>query len=122
MNHIQYLGKIYGCLEVIGIGPTNKHRKKLLLVKCLKHPNVKPYHVVKQSLVNGSSKSCPECIRESRQTHGKSKTRIYHIYKGILQRIKNSNHKNYKDYGGRGIDIDPKYDPNHNNQGITKAF
>jgi hypothetical protein len=40
----------------------------------------------------------------------------------MLQRIKNPKDKDYNDYGGRGIDMDPKYDPDYNNQGLTKAF
>lgn len=122
MSHKYLIGQIFGTLEVIGIGPTNKHRKKLLLVKCLKHSDVQPYHVVKQSLINGSTKGCEKCRREKLRTHGRSRTREYNIYKRIIQRIKDKNDQDYYDYGGRGINMDPRYDPDYNNQGITNAF
>ncbi len=38
-------------------------------------------------------------------THGLSKTIIYSKFKGMRSRCYNPNHKRYKDYGGRGIDI-----------------
>ena len=121
-NHDHLIGTVYGSLEVIGIGPTNKHRKKLLLVKCLKHPEVDPYYVVKQSLVNGSSKGCVECKRDLHTTHGKCNTRVYHAYKRMICRIKDIFDKDYENYGGRGIDMDPKYDPDYNDQGLEFAF
>ena len=121
-NYDHLIGKIFGSLKVIGIGPTNKNRKKLLLVECLKHPDVEAYHVVKQSLINGSSKGCIECKRDRHTTHGKHNTRIYHSYKRILQRIQNIDDKDYDNYGGRGIDMDPRYDPTYKNQGLKIAF
>lgn len=41
----------------------------------------------------------------ARKKHGKSRTRIYHIWEGMIQRCTNSNNNSYKNYGGRGIDI-----------------
>ena len=117
INHQSFIGKIYGNLKVVGVGKTNKHRKKELIVQCLKHPNV-IFPVVKQSLVNGSSKSCIECKRDRKTTHGMHDTREYHVYKGMIGRVLDPSHKDYQHYGSRGIDIDPRYDPKHNNQGI----
>ena len=37
--------------------------------------------------------------------HGKSNTRLYHIWEAMLQRCTNKTHKKYKDYGARGITI-----------------
>jgi hypothetical protein len=113
INHTNLIGSVFGNLEVIGVGKTNKHRKKCLIVKCNRHPFIAPYEVVKQSLINGSTKGCIECKRDRMTTHGKHNTRIYHSYKRIIQRIKDSNDKDFKDYGGRGILIDPKYDPEY---------
>lgn len=39
------------------------------------------------------------------QTHGKSKTRLYRIWKDMKRRVTNPNRDNFKYYGGRGIDI-----------------
>ena len=122
IDHSSFIGKKYGNLEVIAIGPTNKNRKKLLEVKCLKHIDFPSFYVVKQSLINGSTKGCHKCFVESKTTHGKHHTRVYHSYKRILQRLKNPKDKDYPDYGGRGIDMNPRYDPEHENQGLTKAF
>lgn len=37
--------------------------------------------------------------------HGKSNSRIYKIYQGMLARCYNEKHIHYKDYGGRGIKV-----------------
>ena len=37
--------------------------------------------------------------------HGMSNHRLYHIYRGMVERCYNKNHIHYKDYGGRGITI-----------------
>lgn len=38
-------------------------------------------------------------------THGKTKTRLYSIYKNMKQRCYNANNPKYSSYGGRGITI-----------------
>jgi len=41
--------------------------------------------------------------------HGMSRTRIYRIYRGMLDRVLNPNKHNYPRYGGRGICICPEW-------------
>lgn len=64
-------------------------------------------------LRNGHTKSCG-CLqkeqgaqngRKSRTTHGMSKSAEYEVWKAMNQRCKNSNNKDYKNYGGRGIKV-----------------
>jgi hypothetical protein len=47
--------------------------------------------------------------------HNKSKTRIYDIWVGINQRIKNKNNKRYRQYGGRGIVVCEEWDSENEN-------
>lgn len=42
---------------------------------------------------------------QKEQYHGLSKTRIYHIWRGMKSRCYDKNNKKYKHYGGRGITI-----------------
>lgn len=49
-------------------------------------------------------------------------TRIYKIYEDLIARVLNKNHPSFKDYGGRGIDIDPRYNPFLENQNRHFAF
>jgi hypothetical protein len=44
-------------------------------------------------------------VGKARRTHGLSKTREYSIYHAAKGRCTNPNHKNYADYGGRGIEF-----------------
>jgi hypothetical protein len=43
--------------------------------------------------------------RKQLTTHGLCKTRLHHIWAGIIARCCNENHKSYKNYGGRGIQV-----------------
>ena len=60
--------------------------------------------------------------KRRRKTHGKSKTRVYRIFKKIIQRCYDPNDKDYWRYGAKGIQTDPRYNPAYKNQGIEKAF
>lgn len=39
------------------------------------------------------------------RTHGRSQERLHHIWSGMKRRCENANNSNYKNYGGRGINI-----------------
>ncbi len=70
-------------------------------------------------LAAGKSESCG-CLHKEIQrerltgntinaTHGKTKTREFDIWRSMLQRCKNTNHAAYKNYGGRGIAVCPRW-------------
>jgi hypothetical protein len=40
------------------------------------------------------------------RSHGKSKSRLYNILKNMGQRCANAKNPNFRDYGGRGIELD----------------
>lgn len=50
-----------------------------------------------------------EQVRLKKTTHGDTKTKLYNIYRGMHKRCYRSNHKSYKDYGGRGITISKEW-------------
>lgn len=59
-----------------------------------------------------NTKSCG-CLRGGKKTtgqkkHGLSKTKFYHTWSAINQRCYNSKIKNFKHYGGRGINVEWK--------------
>lgn len=41
----------------------------------------------------------------ARRRHGKSKSQLYRVWKGMRERCSNPNHKGYRNYGGRGITV-----------------
>lgn len=68
--------------------------------------------VRQDSLLTGRTTSCG-CAQRARiaavgranQTHGGSRTRLYSIWHGMIQRCEYSLHKAFDDYGGRGIRV-----------------
>ena len=69
--------------------------------------------VGKNELVSGNTRSCGCLEKETSKIvntkHGKAKTREHNIWLGLKQRCLNKNNKHYKNYGGRGISISPKW-------------
>lgn len=65
--------------------------------------------VILKDIVRGHTKSCGchkiNVLDDLRTTHGKSKTKLYHVWKSMRQRCINPNTEHYKDYGGRGISV-----------------
>lgn len=67
------------------------------------------------SLRYGSTKSCG-CTRiekvtsnPPRKTHGESKTRLYRVWRGMIDRCYYPSHNRYESYGGRGIQVCPEW-------------
>lgn len=57
-------------------------------------------------LKNGTVKSCG-CLQFDHAiiTHNQSKTKLYHVWASMKNRVNNPNDKHYQRYGGRGISI-----------------
>lgn len=53
----------------------------------------------------GNTQSCGCLFKETHTTHGKTKSRVYSIWKGMLRRCQRPNAPEYKNYGGRGITV-----------------
>ena len=101
---IDLTGHIYGDLTVLRLSADEAGKKKKWLCKC-KCGN--ECIVSASNLRDGHTKHCSECgyrlTGQKKKTHGKTKTKIYYVWRGILNRCENKNFKSYKDYGGRGI-------------------
>jgi hypothetical protein len=101
-------GEKYGRLTLVKETVcTPKKHKWLCRCDCGNYTEVSIY-----LLKSGECKSCG-CLRNEVATercysmarHNMSRTRIYRVWSGMIGRCKNSNNKDYKNYGGRGISI-----------------
>lgn len=100
MKKINMIGKKFGKLTIIA-ERKERNRHGQLVYKCqCDCGNV--INAIGFSLRYGHTKSCG-CLKGEK--HGKSYTRLYHIFKGMKERCYNINTKHYKIYGGRGITI-----------------
>ena len=105
-------GQKFGRLTVIKFLRIEKH-KAIWLCKC-ECGNLTGVTI--SCLTNGNTKSCG-CLRkerniESHKTHGQSRSRLYYIWNHMKSRCYNKNHKDYKNYGGRGIKICDEWQDN----------
>lgn len=105
MRYIDLSGQTFGQLYVIKRA-VNKGRRVRFLCRCQCGNEI---IVLSDSLKNGKTKSCG-CLRTKttsllNATHGKSKTRLYHIWQNMKRRCLRFTNPNFKYYGGRGITI-----------------
>lgn len=104
--------KKFGRLTALYVVPNNSyHTRWHCICDC---GNTKD--VLQQNLVNGHVRSCGCFLSErnreritdynrtiGKESHGETKTRLYHIWVGIKTRCFYPNHDAYKNYGGRGV-------------------
>jgi hypothetical protein len=60
-------------------------------------------------LISGHTTSCGCRLKEILSTHKMCRTRPYRIWRNMINRCTNKNDPRYKDYGGRGIKVYPKW-------------
>lgn len=104
-------GTRFGKLTVLGEGEPTKNsygrRQKRWKCQCDCGNVVLAYT---DKLKSGHTRSCG-CLKdefsigEATKTHGMSKTRLYHVYRTMLQRCFYEKSISYKNYGGRGITV-----------------
>ncbi len=100
-----HIGQKFGYWVVTG---NAENRRVSSVCRCGTAKQVDRY-----SLIRGVSKSCGcyriEDLTARLTTHGMSGTPVYKIWASMLQRVLNRNDLKYADYGGRGIDVDPRW-------------
>ena len=107
MKLVNLVGQKFGRLEVISLYPErNRHHKTLWVCRCECGNTIIS---IGSLLRRGTVKSCGCLYKETRHTvakkHGDCGTRLYSLYNGIKSRCFYSKHKEFKNYGGRGITL-----------------
>lgn len=107
-REIPEIGKVFGKLEIIQDlgqveGKSRTYNKVLVQCSC----GSEPFSVAYNSMKSGHTSSCgcfnKQRIRETFESHGLSKSKIYKVWLGIKERTGNPNSQQFYDYGGRGI-------------------
>lgn len=91
----------YGRLTVLGFSRMNG-KTSMWRCQCT-CGTVKEIRIT--DLKSGLTVSCGCLLREKIVTHGKSKSRVYRIWRGMIQRCTNPKHELYRNYGGRGVTV-----------------
>jgi hypothetical protein len=100
------IGAKYGYLTVLREVERSKRGEKMIEAKCICgiircYPSAKLHYGNRKSCGCMKSKLCADAQRK----HGKTKTRIYHIWRNMISRCTNLNAVNYERYGARGINV-----------------
>ena len=93
-------GQSFGSVRVMGFAGI-RSRNAMWMVKCCCGSLL---IVAGKNLQSGRNQSCG-CQRRPFTTHGLAYEPIYHIWRSMLARCYNPNHKSYSNYGGRGIKV-----------------
>lgn len=98
--------KRFGSLTVLRLEIDVPGRKKKWLCKCDCGNEVV---VSGGNLQSGHTQHCKLCGRkvqsEKVKTHGKSRTKLYYVWQGMINRCERESHKSYSDYGAKGISV-----------------
>lgn len=105
INWESFVNKKFGSLTVIeDAGLKNRTRMLMAVCDC---GNVGTYNIY--DIYHNRTTSCG-CFRrnmvsEKNLVHGLSKTPLYRVWNGMVDRCYNENHIGFKNYGGRGIKL-----------------
>lgn len=107
----QLAGQRFGRLTVEA--ETDQRRDKKIVWRCRCDCGAIKFAASKL-LVDGRTKSCGCLNREAsaqrRTTHGQCQTAEYQNWRAMRERCNSRNHKNYAQYGGRGIKVCDRWD------------
>lgn len=96
-SHIDLTGQRYGRLLVVkDLGKINGKYRSECVCDCGNTTTVQ-----NDSLRSGNTKSCGCLVKR----HGGSKTRLYVVWLGMIDRCYHPSSERYKNYGGRGITV-----------------
>lgn len=94
-------GQKFGQLEVVGLQPKEEGRRYSWMCRCDCGTSVV---VQANRLVSGATRSCG-CLGK----HGQRHTPEYVAWNNMIQRCENPKHPGYVNYGGRGIEVLPRW-------------
>lgn len=97
------LGRRFGRLTIIGRNPETS-KSGHIQWDCACDCGAK-ITVLGTNLVKGNTKSCGCLALETRTKHGMHGSPEYGVWEGMIQRCTNPKHKQYCDYGERGITV-----------------
>lgn len=104
------VGARVGRLTIISIGDATPHGRRLTVQCDCGSP---PKEVLGPNLGEHRTKSCgcaraTECAARN-AVHGRRSARVYESWRGLKARVTRESHVKFPDYGGRGLDMDPRW-------------
>lgn len=110
---IDLSGKRFGELTVLSLVDDRPGKKKKWLCQCDCGERTV---VAASNLHSGHTQHCKKCGNKvnanKRKKHGMTHTKLYYVWRGMLNRCYNAKSKSYGDYGARGIKVsDEWHDP-----------
>lgn len=125
-KRVDLTGQRFGRLVVEGFAHVDEHWCAMWNCKCDCGKTVVVYG---SHLKSGNTKSCGCLNQETRgkrfRKHGKSSSRLYSIWKGMIGRTERESQIKYCDYGGRNIKICEQWRgdfQNFNNWAISHGY
>ena len=116
MSKKNITGERFNRLTAVKYVGVNKHKHSVWECRC---DCGKTVNIPIGALRTGNTKSCGclnlELISSMNRTHGRSRTPEYRNWCAMKERCNSPYHKNYSDYGGRGIRVCERWDSSFEN-------
>lgn len=104
-------GRKYAYLTILGDSELSIPGKRMCIVEC---KCGKIFHAAVKNVKSGNTKSCgclvSEMTKKRNTIHGMYGTRTHVSWRSMKRRCNSPKSEKYKDYGGRGIGYDPKWE------------
>lgn len=104
----EWIGRKFNKLTVVGIEHFGKEWRWRCQCECGSVKTYLPYKIIHGTTKTcgcGKIENCHRLTAEYRTTHGGRNTRLYRIWRGMKERCLVPTHKDYPNWGGRGIAI-----------------
>lgn len=102
--HVEYLGTTIGRLTILSFVRSGVKKNAMCLCECGSR-----VAVLLESILRGNTKSCgcyqKECVVKRFTKHGACNTPLYKRWRYMMTRCTNPKRVQWKDYGGRGIQV-----------------
>ena len=102
-------------MTVVGFEHIDNRWKWICRCDCGTVKSYSPYKVIKGTTKTcgcGKVEHCKELTKEFRIKHNGRYTRLYGIWRGMKERCLTPTHKDYPNWGGRGVTICPEWRDN----------
>ena len=105
----KHIGEKKDYLEIIGVEQIGRKGRIIVRCCCGKEKKMKLSQFYNKNVHSCGCIGVKKGKDSPNYIHGMSKTRIFNIYRDMINRCYNKNDISYKNYGGRGITVCPEW-------------
>lgn len=105
----EHIGERRDYLEIVGVKQIGRKGRVVVKCDCGKEKIMQLSQFYNKSIHSCGCVGVPKGKDSNRYIHGMSRTRIFNVYRDMINRCYDKNDISYENYGGRGIIVCPEW-------------